>query len=84
VRSPRDQPFVIVYRLEGGAQIAAHYITSLAVTDMSGYWVEDQIEAYRLNAQIVLEFLKSLFSVSDDDDFNVHVRYYRETKLFPG
>jgi len=55
-------------------------LTSLAVEDMSGYWFEDQIEAYRLNAQIVLEFLKSLFPWADDGDFNVHVRYERERK----
>lgn len=36
-------------------------------------WVDDMVEAYRLNGTTVLEFLKETFPQGEDSDFNVRV-----------
>lgn len=41
---------------------------------MPNDWVYDDIEAYRLTAEIVLKFLKEKFPEDVNEDFKVRVR----------
>jgi len=40
-------------------------------------WVWDQVSHYRLDKEIILEFLKEIFKGQRDDDFSVYVGFFQ-------